>query len=431
MKFRTPLVLTALIAVSLTTATAETIDPRIAKSDPCGSYMVVHINGVNTDEVGARQNLERLAEVYGNAHDQHLITYRVAYNQTFGLVRDVVESYRQIIELYPPLTFRDFIRAAVLNIFSMAWTVDLIDAIGSAIRDLFNLERPISAYQADLTAMLNAINPNVDKKILLVAHSQGSLFANMLYDRMVEGFPYMGYGTTIRILPSAVAIVAVASAAQSTRRGLHITSDRDVVISGVRFAYPDTLAANISLARSEDDRAGHNFRAVYLAQAASQAAIVGAMNTWLRALEVSQPSPQWLSNFYLEVGWNACGDPGFLPGPCHRYMPETDWVIFYEPIIAYGSFPVDSYLRYRPGTLQDALNLANENIVPLHQWWTEEYVRLRMAGLPVTQPATNAWDIYSGDGAMAVRGQTSTWMFMGIPWGSGRATGGVTCRQPS
>lgn len=56
-------------------------DPRLAKSDPCGPFEVVHINGVLTDFPEAQANLFRLAAVYGNGHNGHIIVYRLAHNQ--------------------------------------------------------------------------------------------------------------------------------------------------------------------------------------------------------------------------------------------------------------------------------------------------------------------------------------------------------------
>ncbi|MBA3353456.1 MAG: hypothetical protein H0U23_13750 [Blastocatellia bacterium] len=77
------------------------VDPQLAKLDVCGRYEIVHINGVDTSIEDAQRNLAELAIVYGNAHDEHLLVYVLAYNRTNWIIADMQQAYSQLIASYP------------------------------------------------------------------------------------------------------------------------------------------------------------------------------------------------------------------------------------------------------------------------------------------------------------------------------------------
>ena len=167
-------------------AQAETIDARIAKLDPCGQYVVAHINGIVTDRDGALANLQEISDAYGNGHDGHIIRYRLAYNRTLGFAQDVMDSYRQIARLYPALTLRDWIQGIVFGIFSSAWLPDIIEGVSQALRSIFRLEEPLLFYEQDLQQIVRDMGLVTDERLLIVGHSQGTLYAQMVYERLDE-----------------------------------------------------------------------------------------------------------------------------------------------------------------------------------------------------------------------------------------------------
>lgn len=69
-------------------AQAATIDPRVAKYDSCGRFELYSVNGIMTDSNAAAANLDQLRLHYGNAYQEHLIQYVVAFNQTQGFPKD-------------------------------------------------------------------------------------------------------------------------------------------------------------------------------------------------------------------------------------------------------------------------------------------------------------------------------------------------------
>lgn len=421
-----------LSCLSLSTQ-AETIDPRIAKLNPCGQYVVVHINGINTDRDGARENLNEIETAYGNAHDGHIIRYTLAYNRTLGFAQDVIDSYRQIVALYPPLTARDFIQGVVLGIFGSAWLPDIIEGVGQALRSIFRVEEPLLFYEQDLRQIVRDMALVTDQRLLIVGHSQGTLYANMVYDRLTSGFnPSTGTSGTSRLAPEQIGIVAVAAATQSVPRGVHLTSYVDLVVAGVRFAYPATLGPNVELARSQDDRLGHNFRAIYMAQSTSRDAIVREMQYQLNSLVSATPRTLWLPpNYfviptYLVAGWQVRTYGGEPVSTYFYNVPGTDGTI------------------EAPGTQQDAIDIAITYAPVCYEMIVEE-IRRAILGLPPLHLGAlgvrgcswypgptglrqaGAWWVYSSDGPGEIRARID-------PLASGayiRPEIAATCRGPA
>lgn len=100
-----------LFAVFVGPALAANIDPRLAKWDACVRYEIFHINGIQTSERDARDNLGAVSDAYGNAHDEHLIAYWLAYNPTQGALLDLVDVFAQKLAEYPGTTFAMIVRA--------------------------------------------------------------------------------------------------------------------------------------------------------------------------------------------------------------------------------------------------------------------------------------------------------------------------------
>lgn len=390
-------------------AQAEIIDPRVAKLDPCGQYVVAHINGINTDQDGALANLQSIRDAYGNAHDGHIIQYRLAYNRTLGFAQDVIDSYRQIAALYPLLTLRDWIQGIVFGIFSSAWLPDIIEGVGQALRSIFRLEEPLLFYEQDLQQIVRDMALVTDQRLLIVGHSQGTLYAQMAYNRLTSGFnPSTGAPGTSRLAPEQIGIVAVAAVTQPLPRGVHLTSYADAVVAGVRFAYPATLGPNMKLARSQDDQLGHNFRAIYMAQSTSRDAIVREMEYQLNSLTSATPRTLWLPPNYFVI-------PTYL---------VAGW-----QVRLYGGEPVSTYFYNVPGTdgtveapggQQDAIDIAIAYAPVCYEMIVEE-IRRAILGLPPLFSGAfgvrgcswypgptglrqaGAWWVYSSDGPGEIR----------------------------
>lgn len=388
-----------LACVWLTTASAAvgpstfTIDPRVAKEDVCGTYHVVHINGINTNQTGAFANLQAIIDLYGNSHDEHLIVYDLAYNQTRGFAQDVIDTYRQIAQLYPPVTFTDYINAIWTGIVSAFWPPDIIEMARQAITAPNQEQVPI--YEQDLRSMVLALRPHVGWKMVMVGHSQGTLYANMLYDRLLNGYSLTTGGPgDERMGAQSMAILAIAAVTQDLRRGLYITSGADSIVNSVRALYPRTLAANAGNLPAPDGGLGHNFRSVYMAYVGY--AIKKHLNGMLMSVHLKgngQPTPAVYADYgyFADVKWSE-------PFPPDRLEPSY-W--YYAPVTL-------AYVLAMGASLEDAKAKAIENsfvCLPL----MIEFERRRRLGNPIPYPWvpgcwTNqealyqAWRIYSSDG---------------------------------
>ena len=272
--------------------------------------------------------------------------------------------------LYPARTLRDWIQGIVFGIFSSAWLPDIIEGVSQALRSIFRLEEPLLFYEQDLQQIVRDMGLVTDERLLIVGHSQGTLYAQMVYERLTSGFtPSTGTSGSSRLAPEQIGIVAVAAVTQPLPRGVHLTSYRDFVVAGVRFAYPATAGPNLRLARSEDDQLGHNFRDVYMAQSTSRDAIVREMKYQLDSLVSATPKTLWLPPNYFEI-------PTYL---------VAGW-----QVQVYGGVPVSTYFYNvpgtdttveAPGTQQDAIDIAIAYAPVCYDMIVEE-IRRGILGLP-------------------------------------------------
>ncbi|WP_175039038.1 hypothetical protein [Burkholderia contaminans] len=97
---------------------------------------------------------------------------------------------------------------------------------------------------------------NKGRRVLLVGHSQGSLYANATH-RVVYANP--------KIKPGNFKVVHVASVANFVADGEgYITSDSDLVVKALRTAMPDTLQSNTVSPFNPNDISGYLFLDTYL-----------------------------------------------------------------------------------------------------------------------------------------------------------------------
>lgn len=110
----------------------------------------------------------------------------------------------------------------------------------------------------DLEVVLSEINGAVtqDENILLVPHSQGGLYANSVYARLISG--------TVPRESDKVGIYAIATPASYVAGGGgYLTSHKDLVIWGLDVIR-DVLDSNQPVSFSLSDFLGHNLRKIYL-----------------------------------------------------------------------------------------------------------------------------------------------------------------------
>ena len=211
------------------TGNAATIDPKLAKGDTCGRYELFSINGIMTDFQGATDNQIRLQAVYGNAYKEHLIAFRLAFNQTRGLPQDVFDSAMEVISLYAGVTWDMWLKAVTFGIYDPAISPAAAEAIAKQITDLYGLTRPAPYEDADLTDIVTAITSQTagGARRLLVGHSQGSIYLTLVYNKLLSK------GMAAKTLGAVGIAVAYSSIPTGNE---YVTSDNDLVIDAVRLA---------------------------------------------------------------------------------------------------------------------------------------------------------------------------------------------------
>jgi hypothetical protein len=183
-------------------------------------FTVLTVNGVFTNEAGAKANKEGLELLFGKQYKGETLRVDYLHNEShLGGLGDIFTSIRQ---------------------------------------GLFDNE---ATEGYDMTEMLFDASEKVQtQKLLLVAHSQGNFYANSFYDLVADkegGVPLQ----SLRVYGVANPAGRVAGS------GLWLTSDTDKVIAGIvgrlptkKITPPNT---HIELAES-DDSLGHSFTDVYL-----------------------------------------------------------------------------------------------------------------------------------------------------------------------
>jgi hypothetical protein len=339
-----------LLLLALAPVQAATMDARLAKVDVCGRYEVIHINGVVTTPNGAQSNLTRLIQVYGNSHNGHLIAYALAYNPTRGLPTDLYQSMLQVIADFPGATFGDWVASALAGMGVGTVTTEKMRSISQRFADANGFTRPPQYQDQDLADIILSIRQNHRRyaKLLLVPHSQGNLYANLVYDKLttaplVADFP-----------PQSVLMAHIANAATTMRTGNHyVTTDKDLVIKAVRWAVPAGSQPNVPVSMTTaftNDLLGHKFIEVYMGISAARTKVINLIRTRLDQLKTTAPDPTtWVRSTGSMYYWGPL-QAWYGPGPWLCYVGGQQWTTNVISVPTAGSHTG----ILQPGTLAQA-----------------------------------------------------------------------------
>jgi hypothetical protein len=220
---------------------------------------VIHINGINTDRGDARENKKSLKEQVGNTHNNKRLKYVLAYNPTKGFLSDLADVIEAKHNEYPEVTEAEMIRFYLLAKNEEVNQTDLdIETVTKFYVDQIESKGYVNLDDSDFESILTEINGAVakDENILLLPHSQGGLYANSVYARLLSGSDSRGADN--------VSIYAVATAASFVAgEGRYLTSHKDLVIWGLSLIRP-VLESNHPVSFTFGDFLGHGFREIYL-----------------------------------------------------------------------------------------------------------------------------------------------------------------------
>lgn len=393
--------LVVLIAVLPLAAQAEQIDARLFKYDVCGFYAVMHINGVDNTIDDATNNLNKLKAAYGNAHKGFQIRYQLGYNASLSLYQDVAESMNQTLALLPGTsstsTYEEWYNAFYKAIFPADWPADQMAKISAKLATIFNVRKPDSYYQYELQYILGGMQAasftGSAAKLLMVGHSQGSIYANIIYRSLT---------TSYGMKPHQIGLMSIAAFTEPPLPGTGstwVTNANDNPVNMGRFAWPGIFKSTVTIPNTESAFyiwRGHNLVNKYLAYSTSKNQITSKMKTVLDGLNKGAPGGgpnygTYESNF-SKVVWGTNAATG-IP-----YMQYTEGP---------GSNPITTV---SPATKEQARLKAIELAERCAPWVISVNVMYFKLGQPLpagvyaggcwTTQYSNfqAWSIYSSDG---------------------------------
>lgn len=238
-------------------------------------YVGLFFNGVQNSLVQANEGLREVSLIRGlTASDGLPIEYQLAYNETDGFF-DFLELYQQRSrELVPDIEnnlgfFWGILRDggtgpewAALIANSVIGAEELLNGLRNDLSSFFPSRLSGSPAAADESRHRALINSSLitNRAIVMVAHSQGNLFANRAYDYASSLAP-----------ESQFALVHIAPASFKTN-GRHILGDLDLVIQGLGAITPvpptTDLMPGIAFrspgANGKTDYLGHGLIEIYL-----------------------------------------------------------------------------------------------------------------------------------------------------------------------
>lgn len=288
-------------------------------------------NGINTDFRGAVIGLEALKSAFRSALTQEeldKINFDNAINPTQGLIGDIYESARQDLGTDASMFWRYFFNILPMPDSLRNIVSDLIEASIALQTNTDCLENHVAIYRREIFE---------GKKVLLVAHSQGTFYANQAYS-LLSSAERQSFG----IVPVAHMDSYVAGSYP------YVTLNNDVAVELVRAAksrlnLPEPLPSNISnLPLESSDWLHHSFQKEYMMYGSnSRNWIIG--NALIALSNLVQPATQGEQGIITVIlTWGAEPDVDlhvFEPDGTHVYYANlfgTSGYLDHDDVTSWG-----------------------------------------------------------------------------------------------
>lgn len=256
-------------------------------------YVIGYVNGVANTRVQAWRSLQKLEEKVEKDYTQLLtekIKYRLFWNETHGALEDVLEVFKQKAEESPEFKDKSEFWSAFIKLLKGEDVTDslntiLLSNVNAFLQDVRNKiqDHTIDKTSVRYTETDSKLKMHADRytnrcdKILLVAHSQGNLFTNEIYDYIVNKQKYTS--NNIKTVHVAVPTEPI--------KGDYWTSSTDQIINAIRLIDTNVQPANIDDIPLDSIFAtgGHSFNGVYLTYPSSLSKIMTSIDNALIALQ--------------------------------------------------------------------------------------------------------------------------------------------------
>lgn len=315
--------LSGISSLTLAQSSVLPLDPSSTETSVCGDgFHVYYGNGILTESSGANASMNLVKEALGRRFDEMPISYFVSYNPTEGALLDLLEAFAQKLAEDPTLTWQLFFRWVSGWAVGSSLQVMLTDYFGAdGAHRIAQAAGQLAGPQAytDPTVVGHAQNYTsallAGKRIMVVAHSQGNLYANAAYGMLARN-------NSGDYDLSAFGIAGFASPANLVATGDgYVTSDTDLVIDAVRVIAPATLLDNDSSVPAFPDGCwhGHCFDTIYIGAAypSIRAHSLSVMNATLSRL-ASVSTSAATGPITATLTWDAPADLDL-----HAYEPSA------------------------------------------------------------------------------------------------------------
>lgn len=225
---------------------------------------VVYGNGMFTTaaQAGKQRDVLRPLVAARLGHEPFAIAFDLAYNDD----EDTLSQLWEVAKQRRVMSVSQFLRVVSRLLPAPDWFQEETQRIASGV-DLAAFEN-----DEDLDQHVQTYRDHLRKgrKVVVIAHSQGNLYANAAYRRLFESDSptpgQHGFGTVGIATPAPV--VAGWMPPSCLPSGCYTTFAEDVIINAVRTALPDTLPANVIGSASgrlpSGDLLWHGLRESYL-----------------------------------------------------------------------------------------------------------------------------------------------------------------------
>lgn len=309
-------------------------------SQTCGAERVVYtINGVLTDAGGAQEIADVMEEGYIGAYatDTPLPRFKALHNPSgkklllgLGGALDFIEALRQLTGL------------TVARLIRMITGLELIEDPYNAIIGQIMSEAAVSLYNPDgvsLNRMISNVGADIDQgsKVVLVAHSQGNLWANSLIALV---------NNPARRAALAQVGVGVPDFRLEKSPFSHVTLTEDFVIRPIPFSLAANVTNGYGFFETLSRTLGHSFTNAYMEGGRpSQPAILSRVKGSFASL-TAVPNPSGQGPFTVTLTWGAQPDVDlhvFEPNGVHVYYRNRQGVAGFLDVDDVTSFGPEHY----------------------------------------------------------------------------------------
>jgi len=264
-------------------------------------------------------------------------TFKLAFNQSAGRLGDIIEAAKQTFGDNWPTILAGFLLGndlilrllpdSVVQNFNDFLTNQAIQELVTPSATSEDVNNHVSSYKSDI---------GEGKKVILVAHSQGNIFANWSYQRLSASESQ--YFT----------IVPVASPESIVRKSLvgHVRFSDDLVILGVQAAkaiagIPTPLPSNDS-DEVDADFLSHGFKEAYLKDSSARSFILYGIET-SESLLPDPPMSSGQGTITVTLTWGSNPDLDL-----HTFEPTGRHVYYASRTGNFGYLDVDDVSSWGP-----------------------------------------------------------------------------------